>query len=196
MACTPFMVWIVPTLVSVIFRRKRARVRKSEKGTVTFSLCDHDELCRDRLLAVLCDRDDLTGEFRRLEADRGKPLAGKSTLTRLELTPLEGPEPEYKKISAQVRVTKRKVWLSFSESYPYAAWLRTVLARVQTHPLRCYHEPAGGKKPSWKSAGRTLRWSRLLGENHRSRVPARSQMPLDIAGFRFSSPHSSRQDSS
>ncbi len=169
---------------------------KSEKGTVTFSLCDHDELCRDRLLAVLCDRDDLTGEFRRLEADRGKPLAGKSTLTRLELTPLEGPEPEYKKISAQVRVTKRKVWLSFSESYPYAAWLRTVLARVQTHPLRCYREPAGGKKPSWKSAGRTLPWSRLLGENHRSRVPARSQMPLDIAGFRFSSPHSSRQDSS
>ena len=28
-------------------------------------LNDHDELCRDRLLALLCDRDDLTGEFRR-----------------------------------------------------------------------------------------------------------------------------------
>ena len=26
-------------------------------------LNDHDELCRDRLLALLCDRDDLTGEF-------------------------------------------------------------------------------------------------------------------------------------
>ena len=38
-------------------------------------LNDHDELCRDRLLALLCDRDDLTGEFRRLESDRGKPLA-------------------------------------------------------------------------------------------------------------------------
>ena len=35
-------------------------------------LNDHDELCRDRLLALLCDRDDLTGEFRRLESDRGK----------------------------------------------------------------------------------------------------------------------------
>ena len=41
-------------------------------------LNDHDELCRDRLLALLCDRDDLTGEFRRLE----------------------GPEGEYKKIVA------------------------------------------------------------------------------------------------
>ena len=30
----------------------------------------------------------LTGEFRRVESDRGKPLAGKSTLNRLELTPV------------------------------------------------------------------------------------------------------------
>ena len=45
-------------------------------------LNDHDELCRDRLLALLCDRDDLKGEFRRVESDRGKPLAGKSTLKR------------------------------------------------------------------------------------------------------------------
>ena len=63
-------------------------------------LNDHDELYRDRLLALLCDRDDLTGEFRRVESDRGKPLAGKSTLNRLELTPVEGPKPEYKKIVA------------------------------------------------------------------------------------------------
>ena len=63
-------------------------------------LNDHDELCRDRLLALLCDRDDLTGEFRRVESDRGKPLAGKSTLNRLELTPAEGPKQQYKKIVA------------------------------------------------------------------------------------------------
>ena len=63
-------------------------------------LNDHDELCRDRFLALLCDRDDLTGEFRRVESDRGKPLAGKSTLNRLERTPLEGPEGAYKKIVA------------------------------------------------------------------------------------------------
>ena len=45
-------------------------------------LNDHDELCRDRLLALLCDRDDLTGEFRRVESDRGKPLAGKVKVSR------------------------------------------------------------------------------------------------------------------
>ena len=63
-------------------------------------LNDHDELCRDRLLALLCDRDDLTGEFRRRGADRGKPLASKSTLNRLERTPLEGPKGRYKKTVA------------------------------------------------------------------------------------------------
>ena len=63
-------------------------------------LNDHDELCRDRLLALLCDRDDLTGEFRRLESDRGKSLAGKNTLNRLELTLLEGPKGRYRKIVA------------------------------------------------------------------------------------------------
>ena len=41
------------------------------------------------------------------------------------------------KIGAQIRVTTRKVWLSFSESYPYAALLRTVLTRMQALPLRC-----------------------------------------------------------
>ena len=61
-------------------------------------LNDHDELCRDRLLALLCDRDDLTGEFRRRESDRGKPLAGKSTLHRLERTPTKDPKRRYRKI--------------------------------------------------------------------------------------------------
>ena len=41
------------------------------------------------------------------------------------------------KIGAQVRITSRKVWLSFSESYPYAALLRTALTQVQALPLRC-----------------------------------------------------------
>ena len=61
-------------------------------------LNDHDVLCRDRLLALLCDRDDLTGEFRRRESDRGKPLAGKSTLHRLERTPTKGAPGRYRKI--------------------------------------------------------------------------------------------------
>ena len=54
----------------------------------------------DHLLALLCDRDNLTGEFRLVESDRGKPLAGKSTLNRLELTSAEGPKGRYRMIVA------------------------------------------------------------------------------------------------
>ena len=48
-------------------------------------LNDHDKLRVDPLLALLCGRADVTGADRRCAADQGKPLAGKSTLNRLEL---------------------------------------------------------------------------------------------------------------
>ena len=43
-----------------------------------------------RELAAMCGRADVLGEERHLEQDKGRPLAGKSTLNRLELG---GPEP-------------------------------------------------------------------------------------------------------
>jgi hypothetical protein len=49
-------------------------------------LNDHDELRRDPMLAVALSKDDVKGEQRRRAQDRGKALAGKSTLNRLELT--------------------------------------------------------------------------------------------------------------
>src|SRR3984957_2301739 len=49
-------------------------------------LNDHDELRRDPMLAVALHKDDVKGEQRRRAQDRGKALAGKSTLNRLELT--------------------------------------------------------------------------------------------------------------
>jgi Transposase DDE domain group 1 len=49
-------------------------------------LNDHDELRRDPMLAVALNKDDVKGEHRRRARDRGNPLAGKSTLNRLELT--------------------------------------------------------------------------------------------------------------
>ena len=61
-------------------------------------LNDHDELMVDPLLATLVEKTDPTGQYRRRKEDRGKPLAGKSTLNRLELTPKSGPERRYKKI--------------------------------------------------------------------------------------------------
>src|ERR1700688_4380438 len=48
-------------------------------------LNDHEELRRDPLLAVLVEKEDLTGEQRRLVRDQGTALAGKSTLNRMEL---------------------------------------------------------------------------------------------------------------
>ena len=63
-------------------------------------LNDHDELRRDPLLAVLVGKEDPEGETRVRQQDKGKAMAGKSTLNRLELTPAEPTETEqrYKKI--------------------------------------------------------------------------------------------------
>jgi len=48
-------------------------------------LNDHDRLCTDPLLATLCGKFDPTGNSRRRRSDKGKPLAGKATLNRLQL---------------------------------------------------------------------------------------------------------------
>ena len=45
-------------------------------------LNDHDQLRSDPALAVVVGKEDVKGENRRLEEDRGKALAGKSTLNR------------------------------------------------------------------------------------------------------------------
>ena len=63
-------------------------------------LNDHDTLRADPLLAVLAGSVDPTGVTRRSTRDTGKPLAGKSTLNRLELTATAvGPTERYKKIT-------------------------------------------------------------------------------------------------
>ncbi|MGB2808665.1 MAG: IS1380 family transposase [Sedimentisphaerales bacterium] len=63
-------------------------------------LNDHDELRNDPLLAVLVGKDDPTGKNRVRNRDKGKALAGKSTLNRLELTPVRaGKKSRYKKIT-------------------------------------------------------------------------------------------------
>jgi len=62
-------------------------------------LIDHDDLRHDPLLAALVGKADPTGQDRCRERDRGKALAGKSTLNRLELTPAgAGEDSRYKKI--------------------------------------------------------------------------------------------------
>jgi hypothetical protein len=75
-----------------------------------FGLClgyedinDHDQLRFDPLLAVLVDKQDPAGQERRRPEDRGKALAGKSTLNRLELTPVRAKAASrYKKVAARL----------------------------------------------------------------------------------------------
>jgi hypothetical protein len=90
----------------------------------TYGLCfgnedlnDHDLLRADPLLALLCGKQDLEGKYRRNERDRGKPLAGKSTLNRLETAgSLLSDRPRYKKIVAEMNEL---------EEYFVGAFLRT-----------------------------------------------------------------------
>ena len=64
-------------------------------------LNDHDALRHDPLLALLSDKQDLSGKTRKRDQDKGCALAGKSTLNRLELTPLDASAASrYKKIVA------------------------------------------------------------------------------------------------
>jgi Transposase DDE domain group 1 len=65
-------------------------------------LNDHDSLRHDLVMGLLCEKSDPSGSNRVRERDRGKAIAGKSTLNRLELTPEGANEnSRYKKIVAQ-----------------------------------------------------------------------------------------------
>jgi hypothetical protein len=62
-------------------------------------LNDHEKLRQDPLLAALAGKIDPTGGDRRRPRDKGNPLAGKSTLNRLELTPEDATaQSRYQKI--------------------------------------------------------------------------------------------------
>jgi len=64
-------------------------------------LNDHDQLRHDPLLATLVGKRDPTGDGRTRRRDRGKALAGRNTLNRLELTPRGADKnSRYKKIVA------------------------------------------------------------------------------------------------
>ena len=63
---------------------------------------DHDSLRHDVVMGLLSEKQDPSGSDRLREHDQGKPIAGKSTLNRLELTPEDANEQSrYKKIVAE-----------------------------------------------------------------------------------------------
>jgi Transposase DDE domain group 1 len=81
-------------------------------------LNDHEELRRDPLLAVLAEKPDPTGERRARKRDRGKALAGKSTLNRLELTKAEVEKKERdKKIALDLEAVDRLLVEIFLGAY-------------------------------------------------------------------------------
>jgi hypothetical protein len=84
-------------------------------------LNDHDDLRDDALLATAVGKEDLTGQNRRRECDRGHALAGKSTLNRLELTPQGGGIGQrYKRISYDADAIDRLFVDAFLEDYKKA----------------------------------------------------------------------------
>jgi len=81
-------------------------------------LNDHDELRNDPLLAVLVGKGDPTGKNRVRNRDKGKALAGKSTLNRLELTPARAnKKSRYKKITVDRHAVDDFFIEVFLESY-------------------------------------------------------------------------------
>src|SRR3979490_2337847 len=73
-------------------------------------LNDHEQLRQDPLLGVLAGKRDL-----------GEPLAGKSTLNRLELTPTGSPAAErYNKISYSASRVQSRTVDRFREAHPHA----------------------------------------------------------------------------
>src|SRR4051812_49225111 len=82
-------------------------------------LNDHDDLRRDPLLATVVGKGDPTGETRLRRCDRGKALAGKSTLNRLELTPVGADkEARYKKVVCRTRDVERLFVSLFLQAHP------------------------------------------------------------------------------
>jgi hypothetical protein len=82
-------------------------------------LNDHDDLRHDPLLATVVGKPDPTGSSRRRRCDRGKPLAGKSTLNRIELTPVGADEGHrYKKVTCSTRRVEDLFVALFLQAHP------------------------------------------------------------------------------
>jgi len=81
-------------------------------------LNDHDDLRCDPLLATVVGKPDPAGTTRRRSRDRGKALAGKSTLNRLELTPVGAGKPSrYKKIPCRTHEVERLFTTLFLQAH-------------------------------------------------------------------------------
>ena len=82
-------------------------------------LNDHDDLRHDPLLATVVGKRDPLGQSRVHQRDKGKALAGKSTLNRLELTPVGADQDSrYKKITCNIRAVEDLFGTLFLQAHP------------------------------------------------------------------------------
>ena len=84
--------WVEHTVEELVTQRVMAVALGYE------DLNDHDTLRRDPLVAAVVGKVDPTGASRSRVADRGAPLAGKSTLNRMELAGPDATRDRYKKV--------------------------------------------------------------------------------------------------
>lgn len=80
-------------------------------------LNDHDDVRRDRLLALVVGKNDVEGNHRRRESDKGIPLAGKSTLNRLEQVPFASEMNRYHKVGYSAESVDQLMTDIFLESF-------------------------------------------------------------------------------
>lgn len=99
-------------------------------------LNDHDDLARDPLLATLCGKSDPLGQHRTRTQDCGKALAGKSTLNRLELTPVGAQGGgRYKKIVADPEAIEAFFIQEYVRSLPNDSTLVTLDLDATDDPI-------------------------------------------------------------
>ena len=157
-------------------------------------LNDHDELRTDPLLASAVGKSDPTGSDRRQQQDRGKPLAGKSTLNRLEWGTVK--QDRYRKISLDTEAVDRFFVDVFLAAYPKAPAEIVLDLDATDDPLhgeqegRFFHGYYGGYcyLPLYIFCGFHLLCSRLREANVDASFGAVTELERIVARIRQSWP--------
>jgi hypothetical protein len=157
-------------------------------------LNDHDELRTDPLLASVVGKSDPTGSDRRQAQDRGKPLAGKSTLNRLEWGTVK--QDRYRKISLDTEAVDRFFVDVFLAAYRKAPSEIVLDLDATDDPLhgeqegRFFHGYYGGYcyLPLYIFCGSHLLGSRLREANVDASFGAVTELERIVARIRQSWP--------
>jgi Transposase DDE domain group 1 len=160
-------------------------------------LNDHDILRTDPWLATLVGKADPTGQDRPRARDQGKPLAGKSTLNRLELTPADASAAQrYKKIVADGAAIDRLLVDVFLEAHATPPAQITLDLDSTDDPLhgrqegRFFHGYYGGYcyLPLYIFCGEHLLAARLRTADHGDAAGVLEELPRVMAQIRAAWP--------